>query len=59
MSKWRITCVDTVNGEVYSEEQECFGLPTLTDPYCGMNGRNGIVLRVEKILLPSEMNTYT
>lgn len=59
MNRWRVTMIDTANAEVYSEIVEYYGFPShLSDPYCGMNGRTGSIVRVEKVMIPTPTNEY-
>ena len=52
MNKILITMVDTTNGEVFTDMIEMWGWPAIAEPYASSSGRLGIVLRMEKVLVP-------
>ena len=58
MKIWIIVMIDNATGEIYSEEIECYGFPAITEPYCGISGRQGTILRVNRVLKPNENNRY-
>lgn len=58
MNKFRITMIDSMDGEVYTEHLEIHGWPVIADPYIGISGRTGYVIKIEKLLIPSMENIY-
>lgn len=49
-----ITLIDQNTGEIFNERIDIYGWPDITEPYCSSTGRPGLVLRLEKVLVPSE-----
>lgn len=58
MNRYRITLIDTANGEIFTEYMEQFGWPAIVEPYCGTSGRCGMILKIEKSMTPAQGNRY-